>query len=125
MRVGFGFSGSLLIELLQQTNATPSVFDEMLDTRGEGYHHVMLRLPYNEGVARLSSLGHEIAFSGVMPGGERFCLFDTRAADGGYVELMELSPAVEESLARMYRAHLGWDGRTEPVRGIDRLAEIA
>jgi len=124
MRVAFGFSGGLLIELLQQTNATPSVFTEMLDARGDGYHHVMLRVPYDEGVARLSSQGHDIAFSGRMPGGERFCLFDTRKADGGYVELMEISFAMEESLERMYRAHLGWDGTTDPVRGMERLAEI-
>lgn len=123
MRVGFGFSGGLLIELLQQTNDAPSVFTEMLDARCDGYHHVMLRLPYDEGVARLRGLGHAMAFSGTMPGGERFCLFDTRAADGGYVELMELSPALEESLTRMHRAHLAWDGVTDPVRGMDQLAD--
>jgi hypothetical protein len=122
MRVGFGFSGGLLIELLQQTNDTPSIFAEMLDARGTGYHHVMLRVPYDEGVERLSGQGHEIAFSGQMPGGERFCLFDTRSADGSYVELMEISPAMEESLARMHRAHLEWDGKTDPVRDMAALA---
>lgn len=125
MRVAFGFSGGLLIELLQQTNDGPSVFREMLDARGDGYHHVMLRVPYDDGVARLSGQGHEIVFSGRMPGGERFCLFDTRAADGGYIELMEFSPQMEESLRRMHRAHLAWDGSTEPVRGMDALAVYA
>jgi len=125
MRVAFGFSGGLLIELLQQTNDAPSVFTEMLDARGDGYHHIMLRVPYDEGVARLSGQGHEIAFSGQMPGGERFCLFDTRSADGSYIELMEISPAMEESLRRMHAAHLQWDGKTEPVRGMDTLAAYA
>lgn len=125
MRVAFGFTGGLLIELLQQTNDTKSVFTEMLEARGHGYHHVMLRVPYDEGVERLSGQGHEIAFSGRMPSGERFCLFDTRASDGSYVELMEISPAMEGSLGRMHRAHLSWDGKTDPVRGMDRLAEIA
>lgn len=125
MRVGFGFSGGLLIELLQQTNPTQSVFSEILDARGDSYHHVMLRVPYDEGVERLSGLGHEIAFSGQMPSGERFCLFDTRSADGSFIELMELSPGMEESMQRMHRAHLQWDGKTDPVRGMDRLAEFA
>lgn len=125
MRVGFGFSGGLLIELLQQTNDTRSVFTEMLEARGDGYHHIMLRLPYDEGVERLSGQGHEMAFSGQMPSGERFCLFDTRSADGSYIELMEISPAMEESLARMHRAHLAWDGKTDPVRGMDALAAYA
>jgi len=94
-------------------------------TGGQGYHHVMLRGPYDANFARLSAKGHEVAFSGQMPSGERFCLFDTRAADGAFVELMEISPAMEESLARMHRAHVTWDGRTDPVRTLDRLAEFA
>ena len=125
MRVAFGFSGGLLIELLQQTNDTPSVFTEMLDARGHGYHHVMLRVPYDEGFARLTERGHAVAFSGAMPSGERFSLFDTRSADGSYIELMEISPAMEQSLERMHRAHLAWDGKTDPVRGMDALAAYA
>lgn len=125
LKVAFGFSGGLLIELLQQTNDGASVFREMIAPRGPGYHHVMLRGPYDANFARLSAKGHEVAFSGQMPAGERFCLFDTRSADGAYVELMEISPAMEDSLARMYRAHVGWDGVTDPVRGLERLAEMA
>ena len=60
-----------------------------------------------------------------MPGGERFCLFDTKAANGCYVELMELSAAMQSSLALMEKAHLMWDGVTDPVRGMERLAELA
>lgn len=124
MRVAFGFTGGLLIELLQQTNDGKSVFTEMLDQQGDSYHHIMLRLPYDEGVERLSGQGHEIAFSGQMPSGERFCLFDTRGANGGFIELMETSPPMLESMERMHRAHLAWDGKTDPVRTMDRLAEF-
>jgi hypothetical protein len=60
-----------------------------------------------------------------MPSGERFCLFDTRAANGAYTELMELSPAMLMSLSLMEKAHVLWDGKTDPVRGMDRLAEFA
>ena len=124
MRVGFGFSGGVLIELLQQTNAGASPFRDFLDERGEGLHHVMPRTDFDLGHARLLVAGHLVAYSGTMPSGERFCLFDTRAANGAYVELMELSPAMLGSLARMEQAHLQWDGVTDPVRTMDRLAEI-
>ena len=124
MRVGFGFSGGVLIELLQQTNDGASPFRDFLDERGEGLHHVMPRGDFDTGFARLSEAGHRVAYSGTMPSGERFCLFDTRAANGAYVELMELSPAKLGSLARMEQAHLRWDGVTDPVRSMDRLAEI-
>ena len=124
MRVGFGFSGGVLIELLQQTNDGASPFRDFLDERGDGLHHVMLRGDFDTGFARLSEAGHRVAYSGTMPSGERFCVFDTRAANGAYVELMELSPAMLGSLARMEQAHLQWDGVTDPVRSMDRLAEI-
>ncbi len=124
MRVAFAFSGGLLIELLQQTNNGLSVFLEMLAEKGEGYHHVMPRADYDTTYARFSARGYDVAFSGAMPSGERFCLFDMRRDNGGYVELMEISPAMEAMLAKMHKAHLNWDGRTAPVRSLTALAEI-
>lgn len=125
MRVGFGYSGGVLIELLQQTNDGASPFRDFLEQRGEGLHHVMPRTDFDLGHARLAAAGHRIAYSGTMPSGERFCLFDTRAVNGVYVELMELSAVMSESLARMERAHLTWDGFTNPVRTMDQLADVA
>lgn len=125
MRVGFGFSGGMLIELLQPTNDGLSPFRDFLDERGEGLHHVMPRSDFDTGYRRLAAAGHRVAYSGTMPAGERFCLFDTRAVNGAYVELMGLSPAMLGSLARMAQAHRDWDGVTDPVRTMDRLAEIA
>lgn len=124
MRVGFGFSGGVLIELLEQTNYGASPFRDFLDAHGEGLHHVMPRCDYNDAFARLSAAGHAVAYAGRMPSGERFCLFDTRAANGAYVELMELSPAMLHSLALMEQAHRQWDRVTDPVRSMSRLAEI-
>lgn len=125
MRVAFGFSGGMLIELLQQTNDGASPFRDFLNDRGEGLHHVMLRCDFDAGHARLSRSGHEVAYEGCMPTGERFCLFDTRASNGAYVELMELSASMTASLTLMEKAHAKWDGVTDPVRPIARLAEYA
>ena len=123
MRVGFGFSGGVLIELLEQTNAGASPFRDCREARGEGLHHTMPRCDYDAGFARLSAAGHQVAYSGTMPAGERFCLFDTRAANGAYVELMELSDVMLGSLKLMAKAHAEWDGVTDPVRPMARLAE--
>jgi hypothetical protein len=125
MRVGFGFSGGLLIELLEQTNPGASPFLDFLAERGEGLHHVMPRCDFEQGHARLAAAGYPVAYAGRMPSGERFCLFDTRAANGAYVELMELSPALLGSLALMAKAHATWDGDTDPVRPMARLSEFA
>ena len=125
LRVGFGFSGGVLIELLEQTNDGASPFRDFLDERGEGLHHVLPRRDYDTGFALLSGAGHQVAYSGAMPSGERFCLFDTRGVNGAYVELMELSEAMLGSLALMAKAHEAWDGVTDPVRPMTRLAEYA
>ncbi len=125
MRVGFGFSGGLLIELLQQTNDTKSVFSEILEKNGDGYHHIMPRIDFDEGSAKLTAEGYEVAFSGQMPSGERFCLFDTRSGNGGFIELMEISPAMEGAMQLMHKAHVQWDGTTKPIRSMEELAEYA
>ena len=121
LRVAFGFSGRLLIELLEQTNDGASPFLDFLRERGPGLHHVMPRGEFDVDHARLSAVGHKVAFSGTMPGGERFCLFDTRSASGAYTELMEISAPMEHMLALMEAAHQNWDGVTDPVRRLDQL----
>ena len=122
LRVAFGFSGGLLIELLEQTNDGPSPFLDFLRERGSGLHHVMPRGHFDTDHARLSAAGHKVAFSGMMPGGERFCLFDTRSATGAYTELMEISAPMERMLGLMEAAHRDWDGITDPIRRLDQLA---
>jgi Glyoxalase/Bleomycin resistance protein/Dioxygenase superfamily len=125
LKVGFGFSGGQLIELLAQTNDGKSPFRDFLATKGPGLHHVMPRTDFDAGHARLSAAGFAVAYSGQMPSGERFCLFDTCAVYGYYIELMEMSDAILGSLALMEKAHANWDGVTDPVRGMERLAEFA
>lgn len=116
IEVAFGFSGGLLIELVRPIKDIPSVFREVLDTRGPGYHHVMLRADFDEGCARLHAAGHEIAMRGTMPSGERCVLFDTRGDNDGFIELMEISPLIERQMENMARAHREWDGHSDPRR---------
>lgn len=125
LKVGFGFSGGQLIELLAQSNDGNSPFLDFLAKRGPGLHHVMPRTDFDKGFARLSDAGFAVAYSGTMPSGERFCLFDTCDTYGYYIELMELSDTMKQSLSLMEKAHATWDGVTDPARGMDRLAELA
>lgn len=125
MKVGFGFSGGQLIELLAQTNAGQSPFLDFLNSRGPGLHHVMPRTDFESGSERYSAAGYKVAYSGQLPSGERFRLFDTCKEFGYYIELMEMSDAMLQTLALMEKAHLQWDGVTDPVRGMERLAEVA
>src|SRR3546814_7912168 len=67
-----------------------SVFTEVLEERGPGYHHVMLRMDFDKGFAQLSEQGYKVALESTTPLGERCALFDTREANGGFIEVMDL-----------------------------------
>lgn len=118
VQIGFAFSGGLIIELVKPIRNIPSVFREVLDERGPGYHHVMLRVDYDEGYERLSKAGYEVGLCGTLPGGERFALFDARKDSGGFIEIMDMSPLIARQLENMQRAHREWDGHTDPVRSM-------
>jgi hypothetical protein len=116
IQVAFGFSGGLIIELVRPIRDIPSVFGEVLNASGPGYHHVMYRQDYDVGHANLRKAGYEPAFHGLMPSGERCTLFDTRRDSGGFVEIMDLSPFILAQIDRMAKAHEDWDGHTRLVR---------
>lgn len=125
LRIAFGFSGGLLIELLQPLNDVPSVFREILETGGEGYHHVLLRTDFDSGAARLEAHGYAAAFTGRMPGGERFALYDTLAGNGGFIELMDLTSTTLGPMEMIHQAHLDWDRKTAPKRDFMTLVDPA
>src|SRR3546814_20877896 len=95
IKVAFGFTGGLLIELVEPMEGDRSVFTEVLEERGPGYHHVMLRMDFDKGFAQLSEQGYKVALESTTPLGERCALFDTREANGGFIEGMDLHIAFE------------------------------
>jgi len=120
MRVAFGFSGGLLIELIEPLEGDRSVFSEVLQRSGPGFHHVLLREEYDVGFARLSAQGFAVALESTTPLGERCALFDTGAVNGGFIEVMDLHIAFGRLTELMHAAHDGWDG-TDPHRPLAPL----
>src|SRR3546814_10516598 len=86
IKVAFGFTGGLLIELVEPMEGDRSVFTEVLEERGPGYHHVMLRMDFDKGFAQLSEQGYKVALESTTPLGERCALFDTQEANDGFIE---------------------------------------
>jgi hypothetical protein len=125
IRVAFGFSGGLLIELVQPLEGDRSVFTEVLQKRGPGYHHVMLREDYDAAHARLSAQGFEIALESTTPFGERCALFDTQHINGGFIEVMDLHITFGRLTEAMAKAHENWQG-DDPKRPLaDLFATIS
>lgn len=114
--IALGYSGGLCVEFIQQHGETPSVYKELLDTRGGGFHHWgVMTWQFDEEVARYQKEGAEVAFEGAVAVGGRFAYMDTTAELGGMIELIELTPVVEALFGDLEAASVDWDGNN-PVR---------
>ncbi|MGC1458395.1 MAG: VOC family protein [Steroidobacteraceae bacterium] len=110
------FAGHMNIELLQTTNDAPSVYREMIERRGYGFHHWgVATWDFDAAVAQYESAGYALAFRAAVPSGGRVGFMDTTGVLPGYTELIELGGAFEEVFGRFYHASVAWDGN-DPVR---------
>jgi len=112
-----GFSGSTQIELIRPDDDEPSVFKEILDARGEGFHH--LRFPvrgsFEAELARFTDAGFKVAMQGIT-NGLRAAYVDTLALNGGFIEIFEENEAMKSATQLMINEHRNWDGHTDPIR---------
>jgi len=114
--LAMSFAGHMNIELIQPNNGAPSVYGEMIERRGHGFHHWgVATWSFDAAVARYQRDGYELAFLAAVPSGGRVGYMDTTAVLPGFTELIELGGAFEEVFGRFYRASINWDGK-DPVR---------
>ena len=119
MRVSLGiaFIGEAMIELIEQHDEKPSVFQEALRARGaHGFHHWGIGArDFESTVAQYRSRGYAEAFSDFAPLGFRVVYFDTSRDLPGMLEVIEMNAAAEEGFYKMYQAAREWDGKTHIV----------
>jgi Glyoxalase/Bleomycin resistance protein/Dioxygenase superfamily len=118
--VALAFSGSIMIELIQQHDNEPSVYLEALDRVGYGFHHfAVVTNDYDLQVERYRAAGYEFAFNTIIQGG-RVCYLDTTNDLPGMTELIEWTVAAEARQTRIQRASQEWDG-SDPIRPLRLL----
>ena len=107
------FAGEVMIELIEQHDREPSVYQETLRARGaHGFHHWAIGArDFDAVVAQYRSRGFEEAFSDLSPRGVRVVYFDTTRDLPGMLEIIEMTPDVEEQYRRMFQAAQEWDGK--------------
>jgi hypothetical protein len=106
------FAGDSMIELIQQHDDAPSVFNE----RPYGFHHWAVGVrDIDAAIAGYASFGYPEAFSDVVPSGARIVYVDATADLPGMIELIEMNAQQEAMYTAFRDAALSWDG-TEPVR---------
>ena len=116
-KAALGFSGNTLVEFVEPTNDEPSIFQEVLKTRGDmAVHHLYPDLrplsdaEYDSIRNRYLELGYVAALDILLPAGGRCVHFDAREQLGVFVELMQCSPEVYAGFETIRAAHANWDG---------------
>lgn len=114
--LAMSFAGHMMIELIQTLDGAPSVYKELIDKRGYGFHHWGLATSnFDRDVKRYEAGGAELAFFARVPSGGRVAYMDTTAHLPGMTELIELGASFDPVFSRMYRSTIGWDG-SDPIR---------
>jgi hypothetical protein len=116
LTLAVAFTGTTMIELIQQHDDLPSVYREVVEKRGHGFHHWAIgSRDFDADVARYRDQGLEIAFSDTSPRGARVVYVDISAEMPGMLEIIEMTPGLEARYTTFQQASVDWDGR-DPVR---------
>ncbi len=91
--VAFGFAGHMTYELVQPVDDAPSVYRDVIDDRGFGFHHFGYGTKdFDDAVAAMHVDGYQAVGSLELPD-LRLAIFDTRDVMPGMTELIEVSDA--------------------------------
>lgn len=116
--LALGNSGHMQFELIEQHCANPSAYTETRDKRGFGFHHWGVAVTpdsYDARLADYNARGFATVLDGAVKVGGRATYVDSLAALGGMIEMIEVTPAVEQLFTLIAQASTGWDG-ADPVR---------
>lgn len=115
MAIAMSYANGMNIELIQQIGDAPSVYRDVADARGYGFHHWGYATDsYDDDVKRYRAQGYEVAFTTSIRGA-RLAYIDTTRDLPGMIELIELTPAHKTIFTGWYQAAKTWDGH-DPVR---------
>ncbi len=114
--IAMGFAGHMCIELMQPLDDHPSVYKEIIERSGYGFHHLGIAVPdVDTAIIDYEQRGYELAFRAAVPTGGTVAFMDDGKNDPGFVELIPATPGMNETFTRWWQASVDWDGK-DPVR---------
>ena len=115
VRIAMAFTGTMLIELIQPLDDHPSVYREIAQTRGFGFHHLgIASADVDADIARYEARDYVLAFRAGVPTGGAVAYMDGGAGPG-FVELIPATPGCDAAFSAFWAASRDWD-RRDPVR---------
>lgn len=114
--IAMTFAGHMQIELIQELTSVPSVYGETVRSRGYGFHHFgKATTNIAHDIERYESRGFPVAFRLGVPTGGTVAYIDMKGFAPGFIELIEATPAMDETFGRFHAASVNWDGM-DPIR---------
>ena len=116
LSLAFANSGEMQIELIQQMDATPSIFTEFLAAHGPGLHQLAYwTTDFAATMYEVEKAGWPVVWSGGEGYGVRFAYVEPPNAPAAVIEISELTEATAANAVFIHDAAAEWDG-TNPVR---------
>jgi len=126
--VAISFVGNTSLEIIQPINSEPSMFREVLESKGDGalHHmftdfHAMDDAEFGARRQKYADLGLKIACEFTIPGLGNNIFYDSLHNVGTFIELSQLSAQGFQICLNMFEEHRIWDGRN-PIRDIAEAA---
>ena len=114
--IAMGFAGHMLIELIQPLDDKPSIYKEMRERSGYGFHHVAkIRSDVRQLAKTYEAKGQATVFHSPTPGGGEVFFVEGGEHAPGYIELVEDCEPTRAIFEHVWRASLDWKG-DRPVR---------
>jgi Glyoxalase/Bleomycin resistance protein/Dioxygenase superfamily len=114
--IAMGFAGHMCIELIQPLDDHPSVYRETVERRGFGFHHLGVAVAdVDTEIPLYEAKGYALAFRANVPTGGAVAYLDDNHGDPGFLELIPVTPGMDETFTKFWRASVDWNG-CDPVR---------
>lgn len=116
-RIAMGFSGQTWFELIQPLDKEPSVYREVIESRGYGLHHHGIAVTdVDAALAEYQARGWRECFRSPVPtGGDVVFLESGHCAAPAFIELLPVTPGMDAHFTSFWKAALDWNGK-DPIR---------
>lgn len=115
--IALAYRGDLQIELIQQTDDSPSPYRAFIERGHFGLHHVaFLSERIEQDVAAGQAAGLQLFCDINMPMGGRYVYFESPVpGEQTCFELLEATPTMRRMFEQGMQAAAAWDGRSGPT----------